>query len=171
MTNSDKWIDDLVGALHDPIIVMPNGWGDSLPDWIAGQIKMERLIENMHAAHHPEETRMASDAEAVAYMYTASMDGPMGRDWSDIYLSTAKKVMLQYKPGTNIPSDIEVRELNQYQQDHLRRLKIWIYERRIKHRQEVRREERAEAAAYEPEVPKEPESKPKELAQLAMFKF
>ena len=40
----DKWIDDLVGAIADPIIVFPGGWMDTLPDWIKPQITLERLL-------------------------------------------------------------------------------------------------------------------------------
>ena len=43
----DGWIDTLVGALCDPIIVYPSGWEDTLPDWIKPQITLERLIMNM----------------------------------------------------------------------------------------------------------------------------
>ena len=54
MTTEKKavgWIDDLVGALCDPIIVYPSPWKDDLPDWIKPQITLERLIMNMKVMH------------------------------------------------------------------------------------------------------------------------
>ena len=43
----NRQISDLVGSLTDPIIVMPWGWGDTLPEWIKQAITLERLIENV----------------------------------------------------------------------------------------------------------------------------
>ena len=91
----DRQISDLVGALTDPIIVMPGGWGDTLPDWIKDAITVERLIENLKHLNGEEPT--GTDAEAVAYLYTASLTAPMDRDWAEIYLYLTRKVMLQNK--------------------------------------------------------------------------
>jgi len=134
----DNRIDNLVGALMDPIIVMPGGWGDSLPDWIKGAIQIERLAQLMKG----EET--ATDAEACAYLYTASLTNPIDRDWVQVYLYIAGKVVSRNK-DTQIPDDIKVDSLNDYQMGLLRDLKQWIWERRVKVRQERRRGEKAQA--------------------------
>ena len=143
----DKQIDNLVGALMDPIIVMPGGWGDSLPDWIKGAIQIERLAQLMKG----EET--ATDAEACAYLYTASLTNPIDRDWVQVYLHVAGKVVARNK-DTKIPDAIRVDSLDDYQMGLLRDLKRWIWDRRVKVRQERRRLEkaqtRAEAAARAP---------------------
>ena len=86
----DQGISDIVGCLTDPIIVMPGGWGDTLPDWIKTAITLERLIVNMESLKGKEPT--ATDAEACAYLYTASLTNPMGSDWTQIYLYIATKV-------------------------------------------------------------------------------
>lgn len=80
----DKGISDIIGALVDPIIVMPGGWGDTLPDWIKGAITLERLIMNIGALAGEKMT--GTDAEACAYLYTASLTAPPSRDWTQIYL-------------------------------------------------------------------------------------
>ena len=134
----DKQIDSLVGALMDPIIVMPGGWGDSLPDWIKGAIQLERLALLMKG----EET--ATDAEACAYLYTASLTNPIGSDWARIYLYIAGKVVSRNK-GTEIPEDIKVDSLDEDEMRLLRELKRWIWDRRVKVRQERRRLEKAQA--------------------------
>lgn len=134
----DKQIDNLVGALMDPIIVMPGGWGDSLPDWIKGAIQIERLLQLMKGEE------MATDAEACAYLYTASLTNPIDRDWTQVYLYVAGKVVSRNK-GTEIPEDIKVDSLDDYQMGLLRDLKRWIWNRRAKVRQERRRLEKAQA--------------------------
>ena len=153
--NSEKWISDIVGVFYDPIIVMPGGWGETLPDWIKGAIQLERLIMNMS----PEMT--GTDAEACAYLYTASLERPMSHDWAQIYLYVAGKTIEKGREGGKMPDDIKVESLTRNQQDDLDRLKRWIFETRIKSRLERdragRREAREEAAAE------------KEMLQPALF--
>ncbi len=136
----DKQVDNLVAALTDPIIVMPGGWGDTLPDWIKGAISLERLALLIKG----EET--GTDAEACAYLYSASMEAPIGSDWTQIYLYVAGKTVSRNR-STQIPDDIKVDSLSDYQIGLLRGLKSWIYEQRIKHRREKQRAEKAEAIA------------------------
>jgi len=147
----DNQIDDLVGALTDPILVMPGGWGDTLPGWIKEQITLERLLEQMKVLKGEKPT--GTDAEACAYLYTASLEAPMDRDWTEIYLYIAGKVVASGK-NAQIPDDIKVESLTNEQMRDLQELKDWIYEHRIKVRKDRRRSERrqvkAEAAARAP---------------------
>jgi len=140
----DEQIDNLVGALTDPIIVMPGGWGDTLPEWIKNQITLERLAQNMKALKGEKST--ATDAEACAYLYTASLEAPMDSDWTQIYLHVAGKEVSRAR-DTEIPDDIRVDSLNDYQMGLLQDLKDWIYEQRVKHRREKQRAEKAQAMA------------------------
>ena len=120
----DKGISEIVGVFTDPILVFPGGWGDTLPEWLRGAITMERLIENMKALKGGELT--GTDAEACAYLYTASLTAPMDHDWSQIYLYVATQT---YKRcGKNqMPSDITVDSISDYQMNELKRLKAWLY--------------------------------------------
>jgi hypothetical protein len=137
-------MDELVGALTDPIIVWPSPWQDTLPEWIKPAITMERLIENMKALKGERPT--ATDAEVLAYMYPLALEAPLDRDWTQIYLYIATKVMSRHKE-TEVPEDIKVESLDNYQMQHLKELRDWIYERRLKARKERRRAERAQAMA------------------------
>jgi len=155
-TKLDKGMSELVGAICDPIIVMPGGWGDTLPEWIKTAITLERLIENMQALKGEELT--GTDAEACAYLYTASLTAPMSHDWAKIYLYIATKVMEKRTSGSSgkiMPDDIRVEKLNDGQMRDLTRLKAWIYERRVKHRKgldlEERRERKARQKAGQPD--------------------
>jgi len=140
----DTQIDDIVGALTDPIIVWPSPCQDTLPEWIKPAITMERLEQNMKALKGERPT--ATDAEVLAYMYPLGLEAPLDRDWTQIYLYVATKVMSRHKQ-TEVPEDIKVESLNDYQLQHLKELKDWIYDRRLKARKDRQRAERAQARA------------------------
>jgi len=132
-------VSDIVGIFTDPILVFPGGWGDTLPDWIKGAITMDRLELGIRASKGEEET--GTDAEACAYLYTAGLSFPMNHDWSRIYLYVATKTYTRHKGG-EMPEDIRVESLYDYQIGELKRLKAWIYRQRIKARTEKDRAER-----------------------------
>ena len=147
----DKGINEIVGVFCDPIIVMPGGWGDSLPEWIKGAITLERLISNVEGLKRGAMT--ATDAEACAYLFTASLTAPLGHDWTQIYLYVAGKVYERHRTkdsGTTMPEDIRVTELDRNQLDDLAHLKAWIYDRRVKHRKGQEHAQREEAKAVAP---------------------
>ena len=133
----DGWIDDVVGALCDPIIVMPGGWGEDLPDWLKKRVTVERLCENLLALKEGRELT-ATDAEAACYLFTASLEAPMGDDWTQIYLYVAGDEM-KSEAKSEMPADIKVEALTEYQWRELKQLKNWIYEQRVKHRKDKKR--------------------------------
>jgi hypothetical protein len=141
-------VSDIVGIFTDPILVFPGGWGDTLPDWIKTAITMDRLEISIRASKCEEET--GTDAEACAYLYTAGLTAPMDHDWSQIYLYVSTKTYARHKGG-EMPEDIRVEILTEYQMGELKRLKDWLYCQRVKVRQERdranRRFEREEAEA------------------------
>lgn len=137
--NVNLMIDDLVGTLTDPIIVYPGGWGDSLPEWLKSAITLERLTENMKTAKGEQPT--GTDAEACAYLNTASLTTPMDYDWSQIYFYVAGKTYTRWQKS-EMPNDIRVESLNSQQTADLNRLKEWLYRRRTTARQESERNER-----------------------------
>ena len=158
--NVNSMVDDLVGTLTDPIIVYPGGWGDSLPEWLKNAITLERLTENMKETKGGQPT--GTDAEACAYLNTASLTMPMDSDWSQIYLYVAGKTYTRWSKS-EMPDDIRVDSLNNQQMADLNRLKGWLYQRRTAARQEleraVRRQRKEEGVAK------------REAEQPALFKF
>ena len=157
---SDRWISDIVGALTDPLIVMPGGWGESLPDWIKTAITLERLNENIKHSRGEEPT--GTDAEVAAYLFTASLTAPMGNDWTQIYLYVSNKVMQRSKK-VEMTADIRVESISDYQQHKLDHLKRWIYDTRVRARKEKGGSERPEQ--------KQQEEKVEKTGQLPMFQF
>ena len=150
----EKGISDIVGALTDPIIVFPGGWGDTLPEWLKHATTAERLAMNIRA--HRGEEMTGTDAEACAYLYTACLTQPADHDWTQIHLYITTQVYSRHRTkesGVQVPEDIRVESISDYQMGELRRLKNWIYERRVRERQErdraERREKREEEASRE----------------------
>ncbi|QYY58424.1 hypothetical protein [Dehalococcoides mccartyi] len=158
--NINSMIDDLVGTLIDPIIVYPGGWGDSLPEWLKNAITLERLTENMKASKGEQPT--GTDAEACAYLNTASLTMPIDSDWSQIYLYVAGKTYTRWSKG-EMPKDIKVDSLTDQQMADLNRLKEWLYLRRTTARLEQERTERRQQ--------KEEEVAKRESEQPALFEF
>ena len=157
---ADTMISDLVGTFTDPIIVYPGGWGDTLPDWLKTAITLERLEVNIKTSKGDE--AVGTDAEACAYLYTAGLTAPMGHDWSQIYLYVATMTYRHWDKG-EMPADIAVDSISDYQMGELSRLKSWLYQQRVKARREKNRaklqEEREEDEAQ------------REAEQPVLFKF
>lgn len=158
--NINSMIGDLVGTLTDPIIVCPGGWGDSLPEWLKNAIVMERLIGNMKGTKGEQPT--GTDAEACAYLNTASLTAPIDSDWSQIYLYVAGNTYRRWHKS-ELPDDIRVDSLTAQQTADLKRLKEWLYDRRMTVRQEAERMERR--------LQKEEEEAKRNEEQPALFEF
>jgi len=100
-------------------------------------------LSNVEAHKTGEMT--GTDAEACAYLYTVSLTQPMDSDWTQIYLYIANQVYTRHQSkesDVQMPDDIRVESLSEYEMGELRRLKRWLYERRVKARQEKERGER-----------------------------
>ena len=160
----EKGIFDIVGALMDPIVVHSGGWGDTLPKWLKHAITLERLAMNAKALKGEEIT--GTDAEACAYLYTACLCFPFDNDWTDIYLYITSQVYIRHRSkesGAQMPGDIRVESITDYQMGELRRLKDWIYQRRTRARQERDRAERRQK--------KEEEAARRKAERPTLFKF
>jgi len=158
--NVSPMIDDLVGTLSDPIIVYPGGWGDSLPEWLKNAITLERLTENMKETKGEQPT--GTDAEACAYLNTASLTMPMDYDWSQIYLYVAGKTYTRWYKS-EMPDDIRVGSLTDQQMTDLNRLKEWLHRWRTTVRQETKRTERRQQ--------KEGQAARRKVEQPVLFEF
>ena len=156
-----KGIDNLVGALCDPIIVFQCGWAtkDFIPEWLRNRITLDRMIELMVATNEKRDP-IGTDSEALAYMMPRTMEAPLDHDWHRIYLYLATKVLDGEKDKV-VPDDIRVDKLEGNQERDLLHLKHWIYNTKLKHRKErlkdIRKEKKqrraeAEGKAEQPEL-------------------
>ena len=94
-----------------------------------------------------EEKPRGTDPEACAYLYSVSLEAPMGHDWTQIYLYIAGKVAARAKNAQSA-DDIKMDSFDDYQTGLLRDLKDWIYRHRVKVRQERRRAEKAQGLRH-----------------------
>jgi len=156
----EQGIPDTVGCLTDPIVVFPGGWADTVPDWLKTAITLERMIGDMKALKGEEP--IGTDAEACAYLMTVSLTQPMGSDWTQIYLYVASQTYKRWEKG-EMPADIVVDSISDYQTGELNRLKAWIYRQRMKARLEKDRAERREK--------REEAETQREAEQPALFEF
>jgi len=156
----ERGISDIVGVFTDPILVFPGGWGDTIPDWLKTAITMERMIGDMKELKGEEP--IGTDAEACAYLMTVSLTQPMNSDWTQIYLYVASQTYSRWEKG-EMPADIIVDSISDYQLRELNRLKAWLYRQRIKVRVEEDRAERREK--------KEEAETQREAEQPALFEF
>ncbi len=156
----EQGISDIVGCLTDPIIVFPGGWGDTIPEWLKTAITMERMIENMKALKGEEPT--GTDAEACAYLMTLSLTQPMDSDWTEIYLHIASQTYKRWEKG-EMPTDIVVESISEYQMRELNRFKSWLYRKRIAARMERDRAEWRQK--------REEDEARRETEQPALFEF
>jgi len=156
----EKGISDLVGVFTDPMIVFPGGWGDTIPDWLKNAITLERLAMNMKALKGEEMT--GTDAEACAYLYTAALTQSMDHDWGQIYLYIATQTYRRWGKS-EVPADIAVDSLNDYQLAELKRFKDWLYQQRTKIRLERAQAERRQR--------REEEADKRKAEQLGLFEF
>jgi len=157
----EKGISDIVGVFMDPILVFPGGWEDSLPDWLKNAITLERLAMNMRVLKG--ELPTGTDAEACAYLMTASLTEPIDHDWTQIYLYIAGKTYKRWNNKSEMPDDIRVESLNDDQMRDLNRLKAWLYQRHTTARQDKDRTERRQK--------REEEETKRQEAQPALFEF
>ncbi|KKM25099.1 hypothetical protein LCGC14_1598380 [marine sediment metagenome] len=132
-------MEELVGAICDSIIVYPSGWEDTIPERWKNELPMHRLIHVSLCNHGKAEWDEATDLEAMLYMYPASLDFPLGEQWSRIYLHLGTKVM-----GDKFPEDLREETLSAYDEGALRDLKRWIQKKKVEARKARRRQEKAQ---------------------------
>ena len=150
-------IEEMVGALTDPIIVFPSGWEDTMPEWMKQDLPIRRLAHIMKCLQGQANWEEACDLEALMYLYPASLAQPMGEEWTKVYLYLGTKFM-----GDKFPEDIRVEDLPSHYEHDLRDLKRWIQKKKVEARKERQRREKAEKKV-------EAEVKPVQCEQLKFF--
>jgi len=112
----------------------------------------------MNMKAHAGEEMTGTNAEVCAYLFTTSLTQPMGGDWTNIYLYIANQVYSRYRSkdsGAQMPADILVESLTRQQEQELRRLKDWLYQRRLQARKDKDRGQRRQAREEEESRKKE----------------
>lgn len=120
----------LITALSPTIIAHPMHVNEELPEWLVSEIRLQRIIELLRR-QNGEEVNEISDAEVVAYLYTASLAAPLRTEFARIYLFLAKKLLGERAKGIEAPE-----QLTDYELDLLKRLKRDLYAARERREKE-----------------------------------
>ena len=139
MKQTEDWVNSMVEVFTAPLIVWPSGWNESLPEWIRGEATLQRLLRLMKG-----DDDLATDVEAMAYMYALTLEHRPDSDWVQIYCHLCTKVMEDRigKEQVTVPEDVRVDTLTKYQEEQLLHLKRWIRDRQRKALRERQRVER-----------------------------
>jgi len=84
---------------------------------------------------------LATDAEVVCYLSTASMLGPLDNEHTNIYLHIATRLVKQ--EGREVPPDLEVPTLSRDEERYLLELKRRIWDSSEKGYREKRKSEKS----------------------------
>jgi len=112
---------------NTPILVANTQW--DLPENLVKYVQEERMINGLIdiiKPLSPEES--VGFAEVVAYLNPATQKDPLRSDVTEIYLYCVTQLMR--KKGIEVPKDIAVEKLSDYQMQKLNELKRWIYKHR-----------------------------------------
>ena len=102
----DKNLEELVSIFFKPLVVYPSGWHDILPEWIKNEIPIQRMVYQMLKYKGKVKENRATDVEALAYLYTASLAQPMPDEYSEIYLYLTRK-SLEWQGKKEIPEFLQ----------------------------------------------------------------
>ena len=119
-----KEVFDLMDALCSPVITYPSPWNIDLPEDIFGHIQIAQL----KALSKKEQT--ATIPEVVAYLYSASMEGPLYSEWANVYLWVCGEYLKKYRSMDLKGVDFIPESLSDYEQSELNRLRDFIYRKR-----------------------------------------
>jgi len=117
--------------LHDPLIVHPGGWDEDLPAWLREAVIGERVARAAVAG----DDDLATLAEVLCYLFTASLAAPLSHEWAEIYINLAAQYMAAR--GAILPEDMQPRPFTECEEALLRDLR-----RDIRHRQKGGRQKR-----------------------------
>lgn len=85
-----------VRYLMGPTILHRSPWADTLPNWLLEAIHRDRLEVILLEHDEARVGEVATPTEVMAYMYPATMDAPMQRDWVEVYLWAGNDVLTRY---------------------------------------------------------------------------
>ncbi len=131
---TDYFVAKLMTIVKPTIVTANPDWGETIPEWLIERIRIQRFVEHFKELKG-EKIKEASDEEAFAYLYTASLVVPLREEWVRIYLYLGYKIAPE-----RMKEKIEVlnppKELTDYEKYLLQRLKEYIYRVRKKRERE-----------------------------------
>ncbi len=143
-----EFYDTLDYALQAPIIHHPMG---PIPDMIVQQATIYRLLE----AAECMEKKMATGFEAMGYISSASLIGPIGRDLTDVMEYLFRKYMPEGAEKMGIDESPTNKELDMYREGILNNLRSWLFKKQVQYLKEKSKQLKKDQPAEEPHsIPK-----------------
>ena len=130
----DVFVAKLLTTIKPTIVTANPDWGENLPEWLIEQIRIQRFVEHFKELRGEKITE-ASDEEAFAYLYTASLVAPLRDEWVRIYLYLGYKIAPE-KIKEKIAKLNPPKELTDHEKYLLHQLKSYIYKVRKKRERE-----------------------------------
>ena len=110
--------------LTRPIVLHPQ-WME-IPEILKKEIERQRALQVQN-----NEEGEATDAEALAYLYSASLAAPLRSEYVRIYLYLFRRTMRRL--GIEPPPDLcDVESLSEDEERELKELKRWLWKRSLK---------------------------------------
>lgn len=120
----DGLVTDYLDCFISPVIVFECSWKDCIPEDMLKAVSTERLIHLMKDLHY------ATKTEVAIYMMPRTFEGPLSRDWVDIYTHCSSDFLKSHRTQDYDLKDIVAESLSDYQNQMLRNLQHWIYKKR-----------------------------------------
>lgn len=124
-------------CLTDPLIVYDKSWVDVIPQDLKKDIMLSRLVRCFHSGPDNEIIE-STEAEAIAYLMTASLSVPLDNTFINIYMKLTKRY-LHSRGKPPLCSNEQLEELTEHEEFKVRGLKRWIRERQDNYFHENRR--------------------------------
>lgn len=98
-----------------------------MPDWLKQEIPLQRLIQLTLKYKGKTEGNKATDAEVLAYLYTANLSIPISSEYAEIYFYLGRK-SLKWQGKTEVPDFLkDCENIDEYKTSLLDKLKIDIW--------------------------------------------
>lgn len=115
---------DITDALRSPILTFSHQWANLIPSRLLNQVTISRMVALL------KEECLATYPESCIYLYTASFEGPLDADWTNIYTHVSCKSLQDWFNEDHWNSVKGPRVLNEWLASKLNKLRRHIYQKR-----------------------------------------
>jgi len=116
---------------NTPIILANTEWMP--PERLLNEVKVERMLTALCDLIKPDlmdYKDLVGDAECLAYLMPETNRRVLNSDWTEIYLYLARRVLKKWDRIKDLPENIKLENISDYQQKKLDNLKFFIYKYR-----------------------------------------
>ncbi len=123
---TDNFVFEMMDLVSAPVLTFSQSWADAIPKHLIQDIRTSRFLSGF------AKEQMATIPEVVAYIMTRTYESPMNHEWTQIYLwcGVAYQKLYRQKTDEDFEDIFPPRDLSEYEQGLLKRLRVWIYEKR-----------------------------------------